>query len=132
MYASCHSFLDGCTLIEYVLHYAEYISKEPYSTLPHIACVEYILHYDRICSALCRIYTIERALYSTQTVLDGYCSPLQAVLDCFEVDLGFTELSFIQIDLCVLCDFVLYSRVSLSSCPFLEFCTASPARWECL
>jgi len=65
-------------------------------------CVECILHYDRICSALCRIYTIERALYSTQTVLDGYCSTVQGLLDWFEVDLGFTELLFIQIDLCAL------------------------------
>jgi len=40
--------------------------------------------------------------------LDGYCSTAQGLLDWFEVDLGFTELSFIQIDLCVLCDFVLY------------------------
>ena len=62
------------------------------------------------------------------TFFDGYCS----LLDWFEVDLGFTELSFIQIDLCVLCVFVLYPRVSLSSCPFWTFCTASPARWECL
>jgi len=57
---------------------------------------------------------------------DGYCSTVQGLLDWFEVDLGFTELSFIQIDLCVLCVFVLYSRVSLSSCPFCTFCTASP------
>jgi len=49
---------------------------------------------------------------------DGYCSTVQGLLDWVEVDLGFTELSFIQIDLCVLCVFVLYSRVSLSSCPF--------------
>ena len=35
--------------------------------------------------------------------LDGYCSTVQGLLDWFEVDLGFTELSFIQIDLCVLC-----------------------------
>ena len=41
---------------------------------------------------------------------DGYCSTVQGLLDWFEVDLGFTELSFIQIDLCVLCVFVLYSR----------------------
>ena len=33
---------------------------------------------------------------------DGYCSTVQGLLDWFEVDLGFTELSFIQIDLCVL------------------------------
>ena len=63
---------------------------------------------------------------------DGYCSTVQDLLDWFEVYLGFTELPFIQIDLCVLCVFVLYSRVSLSSCPFWTFCTASPARWECL
>ena len=50
----------------------------------------------------------------------GYCSTVQALLDWFEVDLGFTELSFIQIGLCVLCVFVLYSRVSLSACPFLD------------
>jgi len=31
------------------------------------------------------------------------------LLDWFEVDLGFTELLFIQIDLCVMCVFVLYS-----------------------
>jgi len=57
------------------------------------------------------------------TFFDGYCSTVQGLLDWFEVDLGFTEFSFIQMDLCVLCVFVLYSRVlysrvSLSSCPF--------------
>ena len=30
--------------------------------------------------------------------LDGYCSTLQGLLDWFEVDLGFTEPLFIQID----------------------------------
>ena len=35
--------------------------------------------------------------------LDGYCSTVQGLLDWFEVDLGFTELSFVQIGLCVLC-----------------------------
>jgi len=34
---------------------------------------------------------------------DGYCSTVQGSLDWFEVDLGFTELLFIQIDLRVLC-----------------------------
>ena len=42
------------------------------------------------------------------------------MLDWFEADLGFTELLFIQIDLCVMCVFVLYSPVSLSSCTFLD------------
>jgi len=41
------------------------------------------------------------------TFFDGYCSTVQGLLDWFEVDLGFTKLSFIQIDLCVLCVFVL-------------------------
>jgi len=57
---------------------------------------------------------------------DGYCSTVQGLLDWFEVDLGFTELSFIQIDLCVLCVFVLYSRVSLSSCPFSDILHCLP------
>ena len=30
------------------------------------------------------------------------CSTVHGLLDWFEVDLGFTELSFIQIDLCVM------------------------------
>jgi len=42
------------------------------------------------------------------TVLDGYCSTVQGLLDWFEVDKGFTELLFIQIDLCVMCVFVLH------------------------
>ena len=44
------------------------------------------------------------ALYSRvlQHCTVGYCSTVQGLLDWFEVDLGFTELSFIQIDLCVL------------------------------
>ena len=41
------------------------------------------------------------------TILDGYCSTVQGLLDWYEVDLGFTELLFIQIDLCVMCVFVL-------------------------
>jgi len=34
---------------------------------------------------------------------DGYSSTLQGLLDWAEVDLGFTELLFIQIGLCVMC-----------------------------
>jgi len=52
--------------------------------------------------------------------LDGYCSTVQGLLDWFEVGLCFTELLFIQIGLCVMCVFVVYSPVSLSSCPFLD------------
>jgi len=39
---------------------------------------------------------------ASHTFLDGYYSTVQGLLDCFEVDLGFTELLFIQIDLCVM------------------------------
>jgi len=49
-----------------------------------------------------------------------YCSTVQGLLDWFEVDLGFTELLFIQIDLCVMCVFVLYSPLLLSSCPSVD------------
>ena len=40
--------------------------------------------------------------------------------------MGFTDLSIIQIDLCVVCVFVLDSRVSLSSCPFLDILHCLP------
>ena len=48
---------------------------------------------------------------SLHTFLDGYYSTVQGLLDWFEVDLGFTDLLFTQIDLCVMCVFVLYIRV---------------------
>jgi len=41
------------------------------------------------------------ALLVWHTFIDGYCSTVQGLLDWFEVDLGFTELLFIQIGLCV-------------------------------
>ena len=37
-----------------------------------------------------------KAHQNTHTFVDGYCSTVQGLLDWFEVDLGFTELSFIQ------------------------------------
>ena len=37
--------------------------------------------------------------------LDGYCSTVQGLLDWLQVDSVFTELLFIQIDLCVMCVF---------------------------
>ena len=50
----------------------------------------------------------QRKECSCHTFLDGCCSTVQGLLVWFEVDLGFTELLFIQIDLCVMCVFVLY------------------------
>jgi len=43
------------------------------------------------------------------TFLDGYCSTVQGLLDWLEVDLGFTELLFIQIDMGVMCVFVYFT-----------------------
>ena len=37
------------------------------------------------------------------TILDGYCSTVQGLLDWFETEVGFAKLLFIQTDLCVLC-----------------------------
>ena len=61
-------------------------------------------------------------------LLNGYCSTVQGLLDWCEVDLRFTELFFIQIHLCVMCVFVLYSPVSLSSCPFFGHPALPPLR----
>ena len=47
-----------------------------------------------------RVFTLFITLH--EAFLDGYCSTVQGLLDWFEVDLGFTELLFIQIDLCVM------------------------------
>jgi len=92
--------------------------------------VIYIYH------SYCTLYIYDRCFTSASaeatstrhpcTVLDGYCSTVQGLLDWFEVDLGFTELLFIQVDWCVTGVFVLYSRVSLSSCPFVEILRCLP------
>jgi len=49
----------------------------------------------------------ELSPYTDDPFLDGYCSTVQGLLDWFEVDLGFTELLFTQIDLCVMCVFII-------------------------
>ena len=51
--------------------------------------------------------------HSSLPLLDGYCSTVQGLLDWFEVDLGFTELLFIQINLCVMCFFVFFTHSHL-------------------
>jgi len=88
------------------------------------------LHSGRRVSAYVRVYVCSGKCicicHCTHTFFDGYCTTVQGLLDWFEVDLGFTELSFIHIDLCVLCVFVLYSRVSLSSCPFPDILHCLP------
>ena len=60
--------------------------------------------------------------YSRIIVLDGYCSTVQGLLDWFEVDLGFTELSFIH-------EIRTYSRIiacvrhGSSICALIYMCT---------
>ena len=73
-------------------HFFQYVDL-PFVTMCQFACVGSVCQYVRC------VYIF----------LDGYCSTVQDLLDWFEVDLGFTELLFIQIDLCVMCVFVLYS-----------------------
>jgi len=51
---------------------------------------------------------VARNVVSHTPFPDGYCSTVQGLLDWFEVDLGFTELLFIQIGLCVMCVLVGY------------------------
>jgi len=51
----------------------------------------------------CALHTYEYMfVYMKCSCLEGYCSTVQGLLDWFEVDLGFTELLFIQMDLCAL------------------------------
>jgi len=60
-------------------------------------------------SAIC-VASHSYVWHDVLSFLDGYCSTVQGLLDWFEVDLGFTELLFIQIGLCVMCD-ITYSDV---------------------
>ena len=53
-------------------------------------------------------------------VLDGYCSTVQGLLDWFEVDLGFTELLFSQIDKSR-CGVATISRMLKNICLFAEY-----------
>ena len=63
---------------------------------------------------------------ASHSSLDGYCSTVQGLLDWFEVDLGSTELLFIQINLCVLCVFVLLTPFVMVFCTVQMTCTSSP------
>ena len=84
-----------------------------------------VTHMNESCHACKSVARLD--LRHNDIVLDGYCSTVQGLLDWFEVDLRFTELLFIQIDLCVMCVFVLHSPVSLSSCPlFLDILHCLP------
>ena len=54
----------------------------------------YVLQCVAACCSVLRLALMgTAALYS-----DGYCSTVQGLLDWFEVDLGFTELLFVQIN----------------------------------
>jgi len=62
--------------------------------MSHVTCMNESCHtYEWV---MCNAYE----WVVSHTFFDGYCSTVQGWLDWFEVDLGFTECSFIQIDLC--------------------------------
>jgi len=98
-----------CTFIWCVcIHLYVYIYTSTYQSM-HMSSVyiwythtySYVILYAYIsCMCLCAYF---RCICLVYTFFDGYCSTVQDLLDWFEVDLGFAELSFIQIDLCVLC-----------------------------
>ena len=69
-----------------------------------LQCVAVCCSVLQCVAVCCSVGTVQ-----LHTPLDGYCSTLQGLLDWFEVDLGFTELLFIQTKACVLCVFVFYS-----------------------
>ena len=66
----------------------------------YVYIYEYIRthHGHPILGLLCRLF----CKGYLHIILDEYCSTVQGLLDWCEVDLGFTELLFIQIDLCCL------------------------------
>ena len=49
-------------------------------------------------AAHCNTLVFETCILVDYSFLDGYCSTVQGLLDWFEVDLGFTELSCILVD----------------------------------
>ena len=73
-----------------------------YISVVYSFCVSVVSCYVSLSCVVCRVSHFVFLL--CHTFFDGCCSTVQGLLDWFEVDLGFTELSFIQIDLCVLCD----------------------------
>ena len=62
--------------------------------------------------------------------LDGYCSTAQGLLDWLEVDLGFNELLFIQIDLCVMCVMCVISPIFIRKPYLSNLYTARKASWN--
>ena len=82
--------------------------------------------YTHMCICMCICADVRVMWPRHVTCLDGYSSTVQGLLDWFEVDLGFTKLWFIQIDLCVMCLFNLYSPPSLSSCLFKDILHCFP------
>ena len=102
-----------CTCI-YVL--CIHICNIGYDTVPLLCWLHDIYSYVLVCVwvrvfvKICTntySYTVYSCMYRvwycvTASILDGYCSTARSLLEWFEVDLGFTELLFIQIGLCVM------------------------------
>jgi len=82
-----------------------YIHTYMYNPKPYIYIYTYVYVHTYKWKYIKKIRLLlmgTAALYTFLFFLffDGYCSTVQGLLDWFGVDLGFTELSFIQIDLC--------------------------------
>ena len=95
IYVYLHTYICTCISI-YICIYIRHIYICLYISPGHLyICIIHICTSARyVPRPSCNGYTI---------FFDGYCSTVQGLLDWFEVDFGFTELSFIQIDLCVMC-----------------------------
>jgi len=79
-----------------VRHYSlTFLDVAPHTLMSHVT------HIDESCHTYGGVRDVRHYSLTIHTFLDGYCSTVQDLLDWFEVDLGFTELLFIQIDLCV-------------------------------
>jgi len=59
-------------------------------------CLDASNDNDIGCTGYIIIMCFGHILMYCRSFLDGYCSTVQGLLDWFEVDLGFTELVFIQ------------------------------------
>jgi len=125
----CGTHDARCRRVDTAVRVLQCVCVRPTSTYIHThSCVQ---KYMNICigvgTNICTHVYIYMYIYVytyTHTYLCSY--KYEGLIDWFEVDLGFTELFFIQIDLYIMCCFVLYSLVSTSSCPFLDILHCLP------
>ena len=127
MYTYVYTCVYVCVYIHICIYIFIYTHIQIYPT--HIHTHTHMHIYIHVYMCACVVGCSGRRRGGGQSAfLDGYCSTVQGLLDWFGVDLGSTDLLFIQIDLCVMCVFVLCSPVSLSSCPFFGHPALPPPR----